>query len=468
MKETEARHDVIIIGGGPGGSTCATMLSRAGHDVLLFEREKFPRFHIGESLTAFAADAFKKLGVYEELKKVNYVKKKGLHFVLPDKEKKVYFPEYLKNEPDEIPWAFQMRRAVLDEILLRNAEKSGATIKERHAVREVIFEGDRAVGVVFRDLSEGAEAEDRRAYAKWVIDSTGQAGLINRHLKNNCYDDFLLDDKISIFSHWEGPLNITNSDDELNFKLCVHENRRDWAWYIPVDKYVVSIGVVIDRASVKHRDKSLEELFYEYTAKIPFVGDLVRNPAFERIEKFRGVKDFSYRSKRYYGPGWALTGDAAGFLDPIFSTGLQITFNSAFALSEAIDKALRNDAPDEVLFENYRKVLDTFFRINATLVYRFYECGIDFDKMQSGWYMWRHTPWADFRQRLRFLYYGTQIIVHPRKKVLAWAREVLFGNVRKGNQVARLFLLLAENYEKLHEERMRAAMPRLEFNELET
>src|SRR5437899_3150376 len=134
-------YDVIVIGGGPSGSTCSTLLAQRGRKVLLLEREKFPRFHIGESLTLFAPEAFRKLGVYEELAAVNYVRKRGLEFVLPDKSRKVYFADPSEHEPGLPTWTFQMARAKLDEALLRNAERTGVAVRERHSVAQVLFEG---------------------------------------------------------------------------------------------------------------------------------------------------------------------------------------------------------------------------------------------------------------------------------------------------------------------------------------
>ncbi len=465
-RQSDEHFDVIVIGGGPAGSTVATMLCREGHKVLVLEREKFPRFHIGESLTAFAADAFKKLGVYEELKKINYVRKTGLEFVLPEKNTVVYFPANLRNEPDQAPWAFQMARGKLDKVLLDNAARTGADVRQRHAVKEVLFQGTKAVGVSYRDLDR-PEGEYRQAFARWIVDTTGQAGLLNRQFQDNCLNDPLLDDKISIFTHFAGQIGIQNSDTEANFKLCVHPNRTDWTWFLPIDRDVVSIGVVLDKRSVKERNKSLEELFFEFANETPYIKDFLKNPTLRRIEKFRGVKDFSYRSRRYYGDGWALTGDAAGFLDPIFSTGLQIAFNSAFELAGTLDASLKQKAPNEALFAAYGENLNRFYRINATLVYWFYQCGIDPDRARSPWTLLTKTQWSRWKYRLKFLWYGLQVVWRPRSTVETWGREVLFGKVAPGNKIADLFLVLAQNYETLYQERMKTA-PRRSFIDLET
>lgn len=455
--------DVIIIGGGPSGAICGTMLARSGHRVLLLEQEKFPRFHIGESLTTYATDAFKTLGVYEELDEINYVKKRGLEFVLPDKSKKIFFAERWRHDPNTVPWIFQMPRAKLDNILLRNAERNGVTVREQHRVKEVLFAEDRAVGVSYQALNpRPSNGEWQQAYARWIIDCSGQNGVLNRQLKNNVFDDILLDDKIAIYSHWRGDINIVNDEDELNFKLCVHPNLRDWCWYIPLAKDLVSLGVVIDKYSVKNRQQNLESLFYEYAGEIPFIGDFLKNPTLARVEKFRGIKDFSYRSRQYHGKGWALAGDSAGFLDPIFSTGLQISFSSSFKLVEILDGILKEKVDYEAL-EAYETAVDRVYRLNSVLVYRFYACGIDFEKMESAKYTLMNTRWASLSHFLRFLRIGIKVIVHPKTQRRSWAREVLFGDVKPGNLIADLFLVLADNYETLNKEQLEKTTARTHF-----
>jgi len=461
-------YDVIVIGGGPSGSTCSTLLAQRGRKVLLLEREVFPRFHIGESLTLFAPEAFRRLGVYEELAAMNYVQKRGLEFVLPGKSKKIYFAERCKHETHSQTWTFQMPRARLDAVLLKNAEASGVIVRQQHAVQRVLFEGQRAVGVSFIDLRRGVPAQPESVYARWLVDCSGQSSVINRQLKNNCFNDRLLDDKIAVFAHWTGDFEIVNGETELNFKLCVHPNRRDWFWWFPIDRHLVSIGVVIDRHSIQNRHCSLEDLFMRRVAETPFINDFFANPSLRRTENFRSVKDFSYRSRHYYGDGWVLAGDSAGFLDPIFSTGLQICFNTSFKMVDVLDRSLDDGiAVDAHAWQEYESTVDRLYRINSTLVYKFYQCGIDFEEMERGWSLLSGTTWISPILLLRFLYHGAQLILRPRSVIRSWARDVLFGNVQPGNKVADLFLVLADNYEKLCSRKLASPAPRQHFVDLE-
>ena len=226
--------DVIIIGGGPAGTTVGGKLAQRGRKVLILEREKFPRFHIGESITAFGFTVFKELGVYDELDAMNEVRKMGLEFVLWDKAFKVYFARESPQGPRR--WAFQMARGPMDKVLLDNARRLGVDVREEHLVKRVLFDGERAVGVEYMDYSHGPSDELKTAHAKWIVDASGQGALINHQLRDNWYADPLLEYKMAVFSHWRGDIEVKNTEDELNFKLCVHRNRRDWAWYIPVAK----------------------------------------------------------------------------------------------------------------------------------------------------------------------------------------------------------------------------------------
>jgi clorobiocin biosynthesis protein Clo-hal len=451
MKE---KYDVIIIGGGPAGSTVGTLLSQKGYDVLLLERHKFPRFHIGESITAFGFHAFKALGVYDELKAMNYVQKKGLEFVMREGNKKVYFPSDLINEPGEKPWAFQMQRAKLDEVLLNNAKRKGVTVLEERLVKQVLFDGDRAVGVEFRDLTPGSSDDVQRVSARWIVDASGQGSILNRQLEDNWADDPLLEKKFAVYSHFKG-VNIVNSDDELNFKLCVHDNRRDWAWWLPIEKDVVSLGVVLSQETVKNESKTkdLEAIFYKYAADIPHVDKLLQDPNVRRIEKFRCGRDYSYRAKRFYGPGWALVGDSGGFIDPIFSTGMQIAFNSAFTLAEHLDTALKSEPADARPLAAYQKKYDQFYRFNSMLVYLFYLAKLDYRNLNDGRFLWKNLEWNGVWDRLKFLYYGQVILRSNPKKVAKWGEQVLFGNPGDDNLLAKFLLMLSNNYEKIYARR---------------
>jgi flavin-dependent dehydrogenase len=457
--------DVIIIGAGPAGTTIGTKLVQKGRRVLVLEREKFPRFHIGESITAFGFTVFRDLGVWDELNAINQVEKKGLEFVLHEKTFKVYFGRESPDAPR--PWAFQMARGTLDKVLLDAARRAGVDVREEHLVKRVLFEGDAAVGVEYKDYSQGPSDEVKVAHAKWIVDASGQGALINHQLKNNWYNDPLLENKMAIFCHWKGDIEVQNNDDELNFKLCVHRNRRDWAWYIPVARDTLSLGVVLSQATVKKEaeTKTLEEIFYEYAKDVPFISDILKNPTLKTVEKFRVVRDYSYRSKRYYGNRWVICGDSAGFIDPIFSTGLQVAFNSSYALVDPLHQLLDQEQPDLSLLKRYDWAVDRYYRINSMLVYLFYLCKLDYRNYNFG-YMWKNIQWASWSDRFACAWRYLRYVFSPTKLQAKWYSQILFGNPGVENPLGDVAMTLSHNYDKVFAERT-ARPPRQEHQLVE-
>lgn len=457
-------YDVIVIGGGPAGSTCATMLSRAGRSVLLLEQQVFPRFHIGESITAFGTRAFKQLGVYEELQAINYVKKRGLEFVTHEKSTQHRFPESEAHD-GESPWAPQLSRAKLDHLLLRNAQASGTHVQEGKRVIRILFDGEEACGVQYRDANDH-DCPSTTATSRWIIDASGQACLINQHLHDNCWDDISLDHKVAIFNHWTGDIGITNTFDDLNFKLCVHKNKADWAWFLPIEKDVVSLGIVLSPHTLKDRNMDIESFFYAHAEGLPYISEFLKKPL-RTIDKFRCIKNYSYRSKHYFGKRWALVGDSAGFIDPVFSTGLQISFNSAFKLAEIVNAALSEPRPDYRLLEAYERDVNRFYRVNAMLVNLFYLADLDLPRSQNAGFIWKNLQWAGPGYRFLFWWYLGRSLMFPKKTRRRWGTEILFGNISLGNLYAELFVMLSENCERTHAARGACRTERKAFIELE-
>jgi len=442
-------YDVIVIGGGPAGATVAMKLAERGRRVLILDRARFPRFHIGESITAFGFTVFQELGVFDQLDAINQVRKRGLEFVLHERTFKVYFHHDDPAQP--APWAFQMARATLDKVLLDAARRHGVEVREEHLVKRVLFAGERAVGVEYRDVSAGGSEELQVLRAKWIVDASGQGAVINHQLRNNWYNDPLLENKMAIFSHWRGDIAVPNSEDELNFKLCVHRNRRDWAWYIPIARDTLSLGVVLSQQTVKKEaeTKSLEQIFAEYARDIPYVGEILKDPSLRPVERFRCVKDYSYRSQRYYGDHWVIVGDSAGFIDPIFSTGLQVAFNSAYALIEPLDALLADDGADIRRLEGYHGTLDRFYRVNSMLVYLFYLSQLDYRNVYSPSYLWKHIEWAGWADRLTCAWHGLRFLLADNRDQRRWSNQILFGNPAKENVLADLTMALSRNYDKV-------------------
>ncbi|MEP6956730.1 MAG: NAD(P)/FAD-dependent oxidoreductase, partial [Chthoniobacterales bacterium] len=298
-------HDVAIIGGGPAGSTAAALLARAGRRVVILERDKFPRFHIGESLLPFSMKAFARLGLHEKFKRAGFMEKFGGEMcgACSSEGVKFYFEDGFGSQTDR---SYQVPRAEFDKLLLDHARESGAEVREETAVEKLDFSADE----VTLTIAGGA-----KVHAKYVIDASGRNSLIGMHFKLKKNYSHL--QKISIFAHFDGVERASGRDGTLT-KMVRAIDR--WFWHIPLTANRTSIGVVLDSAVFKASKLSPEEFLQRALDEQPILAD--RMQAAERVTPVHVAADFSYRNTRFTGDRWMLAGDAAGFIDPVFSSGV--------------------------------------------------------------------------------------------------------------------------------------------------
>ncbi len=318
-------HDVIVIGGGPAGTTAATLLAQRGFEVLLLERERFPRFQIGESLLPYNNDLLDRLGITPKLEGGEFSPKYGAEFVTGDGEIGYAF-RFDRNLPQEYHRTFQVKRADFDLLRLRNAASLGVNVREEAPVAAVQLDDPNRAVV---QLANGETAEGR-----FVIDASGHGSIVGQKHGEKSEIESLK--KVAFFAHYR---NVPRPPGRDAGNTIIVVLRDSWFWLIPITADLMSVGLVVDREHVRRCGLQPEELLARTIAATPYMAGRMKEA--ERVTQLYARKDFSYAMNRIVGKNFALVGDAAGFIDPIFSTGVFIAMKSADIAAEAIEQRLR-------------------------------------------------------------------------------------------------------------------------------
>jgi len=327
---TSDNPDVVVIGGGPAGSTVSTILAQRGCRVRLFERDKYPRFHIGESLIPETYWVFQRLNMLDKMKASPFVKKYSVQFV--NANGKLSAPFYFHdNKPHECSQTWQVIRSEFDLMMLNNAREHGVDVRQPARVLEVLFEGDRAVGVKVQREDGGSE----EVRAKVVVDASGQSTMLQNRLKLRQWDPVL--NKGAIWTYWQGAYRDTGRDEGATVVIQT-PNKRGWWWYIPQHDDTISVGVVAPFDYLFKGRGSHEQVYQEELEACPAVKERVSKG--RRTHGYYATKDYSYRSSQVAGDGWVLIGDAFGFLDPLYSSGVLLALKSGELAADAIADGL--------------------------------------------------------------------------------------------------------------------------------
>ncbi|WP_298860711.1 NAD(P)/FAD-dependent oxidoreductase [uncultured Gimesia sp.] len=365
----DSEYDVIVIGAGPAGSTVAALLAEQGRKVLVVDRARFPRFHVGESLIPETYWQLKRLGLIDQLKQTAFPKKFSVQFVTEEGTETMpfYFNKYKEHESSQ---TWQVLRAEFDQMLVNNARNQGAIIQTGAQVLELLNEGEQVTGVKLKLSSK----ETLDIHAKLVVDASGQSGFIANRLNLKVADPVLK--KGTVWAHFKNAQRDSGIDEGATLILQT-EGKRSWFWYIPLPDNVVSIGCTGDMEYMFSKERgNSEEIFYAEVERC--LGIKRRLTEAQPVTEFMTTKDFSYHTTQPVGPGWMLAGDALGFIDPVYSSGVFLALKSGELIADAINDAF--DTQDFSVnnlsqwYPGYRNGLENFRK----LVYAFYAPGFSF------------------------------------------------------------------------------------------
>nr|WSW64785.1 tryptophan 7-halogenase [Streptomyces sp. NBC_00995]WSW71168.1 tryptophan 7-halogenase [Streptomyces sp. NBC_00995] len=369
--------DVIVVGGGPGGSTVATLVARQGHRVVLLEKERFPRYQIGESLLPSTVQGVcRLLGVSEELEAAGFPVKRGGTFRWGANPEPWTFdfgiaPEFAQAAAP----AYQVERMKFDQILLDNARRHGVDVHEEHTVTDVIEEDGRVRGVSCTD-AQGVRREFRGRY---VVDASGNLSRIHSRVGGKRqYSEFFRN--LALFGYFTGGKRMPAP---TSGNILAVAFSAGWFWYIPLSDELTSVGAVVHRDALDRIQGDREQALNELIAECPMIADFLSDA--QRVTsgpygEIRVRKDYSYIQERFSRPGLVLVGDAAGFIDPVFSSGVHLATYGGLLVARSLNTALRaseSGIDEKTLFEEYEvRYRQEYMRFHEFLV-SFYDMHAD-------------------------------------------------------------------------------------------
>jgi flavin-dependent dehydrogenase len=353
-------YDVAIIGGGPAGSVSAALLARANRRVVVLERDRFPRFHIGESLLPFSMQAFTRLGLHEKFARAGFMEKFGgeMHGACGGDGVKFYFEDGFRSQTDR---SYQVTRADFDKLLLDHARESGAEVHEETSVEKIEF-SEEAVTIGISQREHVGFSELR---ARYVIDASGRNSILGAKFKLKKNYEHL--QKVSVFAHYDGMSRPEGRDGTLTRMVRAIDR---WFWVIPLTATRTSVGVVLDGAVLKKSAVSPEDFLQQAIEEQPLLMQYMRDA--ERVTPVRTAADFSYRSTRLTGDRWMLAGDAAGFIDPVFSSGVFLAVLAGEKAADILDEVVDHPARRKKLFASYERVINSAMDVYLRFVDAWY------------------------------------------------------------------------------------------------
>lgn len=424
--------DVLVIGGGPAGSTVAALLADKGHDVVVFEKAQHPRFHIGESLLPMNMPLFDRLGVRTEVEAIG-ITKVGAEFISPWHEhvSRFHFAEAMDKS---FPYAVHVRRSEFDELLFRHAARRGARTFENHRVSHVDMAagqgGDPRALVKVKD-GAGAEAEWR---PRFVIDASGRDTLLANQF--DAKERNREHASAALFGHFR---NARRNTDRFEGSISIFWFDHGWFWFIPLLDGITSVGAVAHPGYFKEHRKGAElsEFLLQTIARAPKLAERLKDATM--VEPATSTGNYAYNSKFCRGERFAMIGDAYAFVDPMFSSGVYLAMNSAFESAAAVDHWLRGDTRlAEKRFRRFERVMVHGPRMFSWFIYRITSPAIRkiFMQPRNVWRMqeallsilagdlFRNTPVGPRLMGFKFIYYCSCLGILPQAiKTWAWRRR---------------------------------------------